>query len=852
MKTRITFLLLMWMSLCLTLSAQTNAKISIDFKETPLPTALKRLEQASGYRILFTYSDVENYQVTTSLQDVLITQAMEKVLAGKPLSYQQKGDEYIVIFRKEANRKPVSIRGSVIDEKNNPMPYCNVLLLSPDSTFVNGCVTQNDGSFLMTGEEGTPYLLKVSYIGYATTTQNIQPHNLIQLLPDAQALGEVTVVAERPMIEAKANGLKANVVGTPLAKMGTANDMLSHLPFVSERNGNYQVIGYGTPEIYINNRKVRDMSELDRLRADEIVSTEIITVPGAEYASNVASVIRIKTIKKRGQGWSGSIQTNYSQGEKSNESGQFALNYRTGGLDIFANGHIRRNTLYGHSTSSNTLEGSSLWESHDQTIRDNVTNLFNGTLGFNFEFNDKHAIGMRYTPNTNFGHSLQHVTSEMTMNRDGELYEKMDVVQDVETKNKWKHSVNGYYEGKIGKWKIDVNADYYFGENGSIQNVTNDGVMAATSENDIRSYLYAIKAMASTSLKKGTLSFGTEETFTNRHDVFKQSGFSADANSHVKQNAYSIFANYSVGFGKWKLNTGLRYERQETDYYDNGIYQAEKSPAYNDLVPTLAINYNPGKWNYGFSYRLHKNNPSYSHLTNNISYRNKYEYFTGNPLLQPQKTNYFSLTAGCQWLYLEAYYQYVKDSYMTVLQPYNDETHPGVTLIRYQTNPDIHQYGVMANITRKIGFWWPSFTTQIQFRDGAFEEIGIKHHWNEPNFYFYLDNSFNLPKGWFINLQGYIVTATRTATVNSKTSGAVNGQISKTFLKEKNLTVRLSFNDIFHTQHNAMTSYGIQTSTTFSEYYDHQRVGITVSYKFNSTKSKYKGTGAGQSEKSRL
>ena len=44
MKTRITFLLLIWMSLCLTLSAQTNAKISIEFKETPLPTALKRLE----------------------------------------------------------------------------------------------------------------------------------------------------------------------------------------------------------------------------------------------------------------------------------------------------------------------------------------------------------------------------------------------------------------------------------------------------------------------------------------------------------------------------------------------------------------------------------------------------------------------------------------------------------------------------------------------------------------------------------------------------------------------------------------------------------------------------------------
>ena len=35
-------------------------------------------------------------------------------------------------------------------------------------------------------------------------------------------------------------------------------------------------------------------------------------------------------------------------------------------------------------------------------------------------------------------------------------------------------------------------------------------------------------------------------------------------------------------------------------------------------------------------------------------------------------------------------------------------------------------------------------------------------------------------------------------------------------------------------------------------YRDWQRVGIQLSYKFNATKSKYKGTGAGQSEKSRL
>jgi hypothetical protein len=72
-------------------------------------------------------------------------------------------------------------------------------------------------------------------------------------------LEEVTITANRPLIEPSANGLKANVIGTSLAKMGTASEMLSHLPFVTGKDGSYTVLGHGTPEIYINNRKVRDM-----------------------------------------------------------------------------------------------------------------------------------------------------------------------------------------------------------------------------------------------------------------------------------------------------------------------------------------------------------------------------------------------------------------------------------------------------------------------------------------------------------------------------------------------------------------------------------------------------------------
>ena len=668
----------------------------------------------------------------------------------------------------------------------------------------------------------------------------------------ALALEEVTVTAERPLIEPSANGLKANVIGTSLAKMGTASEMLSHLPFVTGKDGSYTVLGHGTPEIYINNRKVRDTSELDRLRADEIVSAEVITTPGAQYAANVPAVIRIKTVKQRGQGWSGSFLANYSQGSLARGYGQVNLNYRTGGLDIFGMGYVTRSSFYGNSTSDDVLKASSVWETHTQKHYNQKTDYFFGTLGFNYDFNERHSIGLRYEPNAPFGNHQKHVYSDVTVKKDGEFLEEMKTEQVNQDKSKWKHSVNAYYTGNIGKWQVDVNADYLFGQSEKLQQITNNGEKAAESTSKVRNYLYAVKAVASTPIGKGHFSIGTEETFTNRHDLFLQSGFSADADNHVKQSSWSAFANYSLPLGKWNLSAGFRYEHQQTDYYENNIYKEEQSPVYNDFIPTLSANYRNGDWNLNLSYKYLKGNPPYSLLNSAINYRSKYEYMTGNPLLEKQQNKAFLLDASWKWIYISTWYNSVKNSITTVSQAYNDETHPGVTIIDYQNIPSARSYGGNITLAPKFGFWQPQATINLSFWDSDLEAIGINYDWNDPYWYFILDNTFTLPKGWFINVQGTYVPKFKQSASKKKAMGVVDFRLSKSFLKDDALSVTLTANDIFHTQHNAMTAYSIGTSTTFTEYYDHQRVGVTLSYKFNATKSKYKGTGAGQSEKSRL
>lgn len=845
------WIMVLLLIIILPLHAQNAKKFSIDLKNKPLPAALKLIEKEGEKNIIFSYTETESYRVTASIHQKSQREAIAMVLNGTPFVCKER-KEYFVIQKKGKETYTTEIRGKVLNEKKEPLAYSNVLLLNAnDSAFINGCVTLPDGSFLMVAEENTPYILKVSYIGYKTKAQNYQPNTTLYLSPDTQLLQEVTVTAHRPLIEVSSNGLKANVAGTSLAQMGSATEMLLHLPFVTGGNGSYTVLGHGSPVIYINNRKVRDTAELDRLRANEILSAEVITTPGAEYASSVASVIRLRTIRQRGQGWSGQFNTNYSQGHSPGANEHISLNYRTGGLDVFVKGYLSQQNSYGKTTNRNRINGSHTWETKKRDLQINKSRTFSGELGFNYEPNAYHSFGMRYMPATDIGNATRNASGETVTTRNEEEVDRVDFITAAHTRNGWDQAVNSYYVGELGKWKIDFNADYLFKRSRSQQEAINNQETAALSASRTRSHLYAAKLVISAPLGKGRFSFGTEETFTNRHDYFTQNGFSADADDHIKQSIYAAFADYSLAIRQWKLNAGLRYEHQQTNYYEQGTRKEEQSPSYNDIIPILAAVWSHGDKSFGFSYRMRKLNPDYSLLTNSINYRSKYEYQQGNPLLEPQKIHRFSLNASWKWIYASTYFARIINMYSNMIMPYNEETHPGVLLFTTLTIPTTNNYGLSLHIAPKFGCWEPQFSTNIEFLDMHTEKIGITKRHNEPRCYFSLDNSFNLPKGWFLNLQGNLRTAARQGFFVARTEGEINARLSKSFLEEA-LTVALTVNDILRTGYFHFDLYGINAYMENRIYRDFQRIGIQVAYKFNATKSKYKGNGAGQSEKNRL
>lgn len=572
------------MAVC-TQAADKNGLVTLTLTDEPLPQALKMIERQGGKSILFTYKETERYRVTMNIKSKTEAEAIAAVLRGKPFSYIERSGYFVVQYSRKSTAGD-GVRGRVTDTEGRPMGFANVIMLrGRDSSYVAGCVTEADGTFAFPSMPSAPCLLKVSFVGCKTTFAPCRSVNDIRLESDTRLLKGVTVTNDRPIIEHRGGTLVANVAGTPLALTGSADELLSNLPMVTGEEGSYEVIGRGAAEVYINSRKVRDATELKQLQADEVLSAEIIMNPGARYSSETGAVIRLKTKRKSGQGLSGQAAVNWSQGRNGRGNEGLSLNYRTGGLDIFVRGHFFENNDYSSSTTNTVMWTSSTWRTAIHNSGTDRNANFRGEVGFNYEPDARQSFGVRYVPGKLLGTARSKRSGNTVVSRDGELVEELNSQSTMETTAGWNHSVNAYYNATFGPWGIDFNADYYTSDSHTGQNVMYDGVTDASSVNDVKNKLYAVKLVLSRQIGKGQIAVGTEETFTDRRDRFTQSGFSADADDNLRQSYYSAFADYSLPWASSASRRACATSISARDTMRPGCSTAAKAPPTTTCCP---------------------------------------------------------------------------------------------------------------------------------------------------------------------------------------------------------------------------------------------------------------------------
>lgn len=140
-----------------------------------------------------------------------------------------------------------AVTGRVVDDKGQPLSYTNVVALSlPDSSFVTGVMTDDDGTFTLETPE-TGRLLRFSLVGYKTVyTDRRDDIGTVTLVPAEQVLGEVVVKSNLPKTRLKGEGMVTGVSGTILETAGTMEHLLDRIPNVSARNGKIEVFGRGS------------------------------------------------------------------------------------------------------------------------------------------------------------------------------------------------------------------------------------------------------------------------------------------------------------------------------------------------------------------------------------------------------------------------------------------------------------------------------------------------------------------------------------------------------------------------------------------------------------------------------
>ena len=113
------------------------------------------------------------------------------------------------------------------------------------------------------------------------------------------------------------------------------------------------------------------------------------------------------------------------------------------------------------------------------------------------------------------------------------------------------------------------------------------------------------------------------------------------------------------------------------------------------------------------------------------------------------------------------------------------------------------------------------------------------------------NNSFQLPAGYIFRLNGEYTGKGVYQNCYTRPVSCLSTSIYKSFFNGR-VDCLLEGNDLFHSMRDANTQYDDLVKMFRETKRNTQEVKLTVHYKFNLQKSKYKGTGAGLGEQQRL
>ena len=773
------------------------------------------------------------------------------------------------------------ITGIVKDPLGKGVISSTVSLLNAKDSSVNKlAVTSSEGRYTFANAKTGNYLIKASHVGYATvysSTFEVSGSGdievpAIEINKSTGNLKGVTVTAQRPMIEVKADKTILNVEGTINSVGQDALELLRKSPGVMvDKDDNLSLSGKNGVQVYIDGRPTplagADLAAyLKSLQSSSIEAIEIITNPSAKYdAAGNAGIINIRLKKNKSYGTNGSVNLGYAIGVTPKYNGGFSLNNRNSIMNIFGNYN------YNRRSNENTF---ALRRTLLDTLFDQKSNMRNRNQGHNFKagadvfLNKRSTLGVMVNGNINEGTFSNLGRTPITYIPTGQIYRILvaDNKSESERRNininlNYRYADTSGHELNLdadhGTFRIRSNQmqpNYYYDASGNTLQESRIYNMIAPTDININTF----KADYEQNFKKGKLGIGGKvsnvksDNDFQRYNVFNNSKTLDTLRSnafHYKENINAVYANYNRQFKGFMIQGGLRMENTNAEGRSNGYkmfggsyqgYDSTFKRNYTDFFPSAAVTFNKNPMSqFTLTYSRRIDRPAYQDLNPFEFKLDEYTFQKGNTQLRPQYTNSFEIIHSYKYkLTTKLGYSHVNDVF-TQLVDTAEKSKSFITKKNLATQditslnisyPFMYkQYSLFANLNSyyshyKANLGGPGRTIDLDvFAFNFFAQNSIK---------------FGKTKAWTAELSGwYNSPSIWQGTFKMDAMWSVDAGLQKTIFKGKG-NLKASVSDIFKTLEFGGSSTFAGQTTRVRGSFESRQFKLNLSYRFGNNQVK--------------
>lgn len=701
-------------------------------------------------------------------------------------------------------------------------------------------------------------------------------------------LGQVEVVAQKPLVKADIDKIEYNVQDDPDSKSNSVLEMLRKVPLVTvDGEDNIKVNGSSSFKVYVNGKPNNMMSNnptevLKSMPANSIKHIEVITNPGPKYdAEGVGGILNIVTVGSGLEGYTATFSGNVSNMGAGGglfgtiKSGKLTVsaryNYNYSDRPRSYSGGTRR-TVGAITDGSSDLDYSGDSKGHG--------NFQSGSMEASYEIDTLRLITMSFGlwGGGNNSNGLSNTFATMPGTGD-DLYQ---YVSNNRSKSSW-YSIDGgidyqrmfHVKDRMLTFSYKINtrpesSDSYSTYDYDMEDVApdwqdfmkrmknqhNDGSQNTTEHTFQADYttpigkIHTLEAGAKYILRDNSSEDDRYEQATATQADYE---FDNDHSSHYKHqnDILAAYLGYGLKVKKISGRLGMRYEhtKQEVKYLLGKGDNFDKN--FDDLVPSASIGYkltDMSNLRLGYNMRIYR--PGIWYLNPYLDDSNPTNISQGNSHLDSEKSHSFNLSYSNFTqkfnINLSARYSFTNNSIERVTEQKKDTDIPGLQNptgkeVLYSTYQNIGK-SKNASLSAYVN-WNATSNTRIYanlygnytYMEGA---NGLKNDgWN---LFAYGGAQQSLPHDWRISLNIYGQTPWIMLQGKGSSFFDYGLSVNKSFLK-KRLTLSAFASNFFKKyMHPTSSIEGVGFIQDSWNRYTRQRFGMSISYRIGELRASVK------------